>query len=459
MKIRDINCSYSLIETNSPETLQKLINLLSVYVPGYQYTPQYKAGIWDGKQSFFKLIPQGMVIPKGLAELVIQKFSHMLEEPYQKCYNTEKITKEELLEFIKELNLPFEPRDYQIDAVLYALNNTNGIVISATGSGKSLMIYILLMYQYKKLNNKSLLIVPNVSLVEQMYNDFKDYGLTNIDETVHKIYSGKPKHFEKPITISTWQSIYKNKEMFEDIGCIVVDECHRARSESINTIIQASINSKYKIGFTGTLPDDNITDPKLQSAKFVADNTLPGGLATTGYDDEGVECQRWDIIKNGIFVGYSTTREVAGLIGLKRSYGSARAEDFSYFPINRIPNLILLPNEDEMTPEEMMDGIKDGILIDGAGSFSIDQMRLNFQFGGDLFYEIKDGKRGRMLKNVIYYSITPQFWGSLDAVSDKRYWEPYGFLTCAKGEPEQLAQMTNGAPYARFRKIKVGRGK
>ena len=259
MKIRDINCSYSLIETNSPETLQKLINLLSVYVPGYQYTPQYKAGIWDGKQSFFKLIPQGMVIPKGLAELVIQKFSHMLEEPYQKCYNTEKITKEELLEFIKELNLPFEPRDYQIDAVLYALNNTNGIVISATGSGKSLMIYILLMYQYKKLNNKSLLIVPNVSLVEQMYNDFKDYGLTNIDETVHKIYSGKPKHFEKPITISTWQSIYKNKEMFEDIGCIVVDECHRARSESINTIIQASINSKYKIGFTGTLPDDNIT--------------------------------------------------------------------------------------------------------------------------------------------------------------------------------------------------------
>lgn len=192
---------------------------------------------------------------------------------------------------------------------------------------------------------------------------------------------------------------------------------------------------------------------------FVADNTLPGGLATTGYDDEGVECQRWYIIKEGILVDYSSTREVAAIMGFPRSRGSARADSFSSFPINRIPNLSLMPGSESMTPEDLIAGVQKGVYIEGRGSFSIDQMRLNFQFGGDMFYEIKDGKKGRVLKNVIYQSITPQFWGSLDGLSDERFWEPRGFLTCGKGEPTQSAQMTNGAPYARFRNVKVGRGR
>ncbi|HOK23622.1 MAG TPA: TldD/PmbA family protein [Candidatus Hydrothermia bacterium] len=192
---------------------------------------------------------------------------------------------------------------------------------------------------------------------------------------------------------------------------------------------------------------------------FVADNTLPSGLATTGFDDEGVECQKWYIIKDGILVDYSSTREVAAILGFPRSRGSARADSFSSFPINRIPNLCLMPGDESKTPEELISDVRRGVYIEGRGSYSIDQMRLNFQFGGDLFYEIKDGKKGRMLKNVIYQSITPQFWNSLDGVTDKRFWEPRGFLTCGKGEPSQSAQMTNGAPYARFRNVKVGRGR
>jgi len=192
---------------------------------------------------------------------------------------------------------------------------------------------------------------------------------------------------------------------------------------------------------------------------FIADNTLPGGLATTGYDDEGVKCQKWNVIKNGILVDYSSTREVAPLIGRKRSRGSARADAYYSFPINRIPNLYLVPGKEDVSPEELISRVKDGIYIEGRGSFSIDQRRLNFQFGGDLFYEIKNGRKRRMLRDVIYHSITPEFWGSLDGLSGKKYWEPRGIFNCGKGEPVQRAQMTNGAPYALFRKINVKRGK
>ncbi len=192
---------------------------------------------------------------------------------------------------------------------------------------------------------------------------------------------------------------------------------------------------------------------------FIADNTLPGGLATTGYDDEGVKCQKWNIIKDGILVDYSSTREVAPLIGENRSRGSARADAYYSFPINRIPNLYLAPGDEDISHKELISKVRNGIYIEGRGSFSIDQRRLNFQFGGDLFYEIKNGKRGKMLRDVIYHSITPDFWGSLDGLSGERYWEPRGIFYCGKGEPSQRGQMTNGAPYALFRNIEVKRGK
>ncbi len=189
---------------------------------------------------------------------------------------------------------------------------------------------------------------------------------------------------------------------------------------------------------------------------IVADNTLDGGLATWGWDDDGVPGQRWHIIKDGILVNYGTTRETAHYIGDTASFGCNRADSFASQPINRIPNLGLAAGKEKLSLEELIADTKDGILIDGMGSFSIDQRRYNFQFGGDLFHEIKDGKITRPLKDVIYQAITPQFWNACDAICDQRYWEGYGVLNCGKGEPGQVQQMTHGSAPARFRNIDVG---
>jgi len=187
---------------------------------------------------------------------------------------------------------------------------------------------------------------------------------------------------------------------------------------------------------------------------FVADNTLKHGLSTCGYDDEGVQAQRWHIVKNGMFTGYGTSREVAHLIGLERSKGSGFASSWYYMPINRIPNLSLMPGTWEL--EDLFKDTKNGIHIEGRGNYSIDQLRYNFQFGGDMFWEIKNGKKTRVLKNVLYGGITTDFWGACDAICNEKYWRPYGTTGCAKGQPVQIHTMTHGSAHARFRNIKVG---
>jgi TldD protein len=192
---------------------------------------------------------------------------------------------------------------------------------------------------------------------------------------------------------------------------------------------------------------------------FVADNTLSGGLATHGFDDDGVAGQRWHMIKDGVLNAYGTSRDMAGFVGYERSTGCARADHWSHTPIVRIPNLSLMPGTVECTPDDLISGVEDGIYIEGRGSFSIDQMRYNFQFGGDAFWRIKDGKKAGMLKNVTYQSITPDFWNSCDGLADERFWQPNGILNCGKGDPGQISQMTHGAPYARFRGITVGAAK
>jgi len=189
---------------------------------------------------------------------------------------------------------------------------------------------------------------------------------------------------------------------------------------------------------------------------FVADNTLPGGVASEGFDDDGVASQRWDIVKDGVLVGYSTSREVAGAIGWNRSVGACRADHWSRIPIVRIPNLSLMPGKEPMSLDDLIAGVDDGIYIEGMGSFSIDQMRCNFQFGGDAFWEIRGGKLGGMLKNVTYQAMTTEFWNACDAIADERFWVPNAVLNCGKGDPMQISRMTHGASPARFRRIHVG---
>lgn len=189
---------------------------------------------------------------------------------------------------------------------------------------------------------------------------------------------------------------------------------------------------------------------------FVGDNTLAEGLATMGFDDDGVPGQKWYIIKDGILNEYGTTRDTAMEIGLNYSRGCNRATYYYDQPINRIPNLYLLPGKEKLSPGELIADTEDGVYIQGRGSFSIDQHRVNFQFGGDFFWEIKNGKLFRPLKKVLYKSNNPEFWNSCDAICDERYWRPFGVVNCGKGQPSQTARMTHGAAPARFRNIRVG---
>ena len=213
----------------------------------------------------------------------------------------------------------------------------------------------------------------------------------------------------------------------------------------------------YEANFAGTsfLSPDKLGSFRYGSKQvnLIADNTRAGGMASTGYDDDGVAGQRWAIIEEGILRGYSTNREVAGAIGEKRSRGSCRADSWSSVPIVRIANVGLEPGTE--TLDSLLGGVEKGIYIEGRGSFSIDQKRYNFQFGGDAFWEIKNGKRGAMLKNVIYNGITPEFWSSCDGVASRDFWTEHGFINCGKGQPGQSGWMTHAASPARFRQVNV----
>lgn len=186
---------------------------------------------------------------------------------------------------------------------------------------------------------------------------------------------------------------------------------------------------------------------------LVADNCEPETLAATGYDDDGVACQTWDIVREGIFVGYCTNREVAPNIGEARSRGSNRADSWGSVPIVRIANIGLEPGK--ATLDELLADVKRGIYIEGHGSYSIDQRRYNFQFGGDAFWLIENGKRTHMVRDVVYHGMTPEFWGSCDGVADRSHRRRYGFITCGKGQPGQSGWMTHPASHARFRNVNV----
>ncbi len=185
------------------------------------------------------------------------------------------------------------------------------------------------------------------------------------------------------------------------------------------------------------------------------DRTTPQGLSTVAYDDDGVKTGRFDIIKNGIFVGYQTIRDQAHLVGDKESKGCCYADSWSSVPFQRMPNVSLAPGRDEDTLENLIGGVDNGILIEGRGSYSIDQQRYNFQFGGDAFYEIKGGKRGAMIAQVAYQSRTPEFWQACDAIAGPAYWQLYGLFRDGKGEPGQINAISHGCSPTRFRQINV----
>jgi TldD protein len=188
---------------------------------------------------------------------------------------------------------------------------------------------------------------------------------------------------------------------------------------------------------------------------FFADRTQPEGLATVGYDDEGVPAQRWRLVKDGIFVDWQTTRDLAALIGHKQSYGCLHADSWGSVPFPRMPNVSLEPAKENTLQEELVADVENGILIYGNGSWSIDQQRYNFQFGGQTFWEIKKGKVGQMLRDVAYQSRTTDFWNGCDGLGGQATYEINGADNDGKGEPTQSNAVSHGCPVARFRKVNV----
>ncbi|NLI15320.1 MAG: TldD/PmbA family protein [candidate division Zixibacteria bacterium] len=189
---------------------------------------------------------------------------------------------------------------------------------------------------------------------------------------------------------------------------------------------------------------------------IVADSTIEGGLGTFGYDDEGVKACRSDIIKEGIHVGYLNSRETASIIKQVPN-GCMRADGWNKIPLIRMTNINLEPGDWEL--DELIADTKNGIMVDTNKSWSIDDKRLNFQFGQEIAWQIKDGKLGQIYKNPLYTGITPEFWNSCDAICNKNHWHIWGIPSCGKGEPMQVAHVAHGAAPTRFRNVKVGASK
>jgi len=180
------------------------------------------------------------------------------------------------------------------------------------------------------------------------------------------------------------------------------------------------------------------------------------GLGTFAFDDEGVPAQCTPIISNGLFTGYLSSRETAALIGLQRSGGTLRAESWNRLPMIRMTNISILPGEKPLTGEQLISSTDHGILFQTNRSWSIDDKRYNFQFGTEIGWEIKNGKRARMLKNPSYSGITTEFWNSMDAICSRDEWTLWGTPNCGKGQPQQVMGTGHGAAPARFKKVKVG---
>jgi TldD protein len=188
-----------------------------------------------------------------------------------------------------------------------------------------------------------------------------------------------------------------------------------------------------------------------------ADATAPGGLGTFGWDDEGVPAQNVPIVSAGRFVGYLTSRETAPTIG-RRSMGSSRAWGWNRIPLIRMTNVSLRPGEGGGL-EDLIADTPNGIYLETNRSWSIDDRRLNFQFGTQVGWLIKNGRRTRLVRNPTYTGITPTFWGSCDAIGDRSSWAQWGVPNCGKGEPIQTGHVGHGASPARFQGVQVGVGR
>ena len=259
IRVRKLN--HAILKVHCDRSIgAELREFFSFYVPGYKFMPAYRNRIWDGKIRLFNQttgeISSGL-FPQIISFAESREYKIDIEDSeYGSPNEGNQINVDFMMKFIDALKLPFKIRDYQFDAVCTGIQRKSAILLSPTGSGKSLIIYVMMRWLLSALDKAKkdiLIVVPTTSLVEQMYNDFKSYGY-DVDRHCHRIYSGKDKNTFKRVVISTWQSIYKfPKEWFEKFGTVFGDECHGFKSKSLTTIMNKSTEAEYRFGTTGTL--------------------------------------------------------------------------------------------------------------------------------------------------------------------------------------------------------------
>jgi len=275
--------------------MKELSDYFTFFVPGYKFMPAYKCKAWDGKVRLYNAM--NGTIYAGL-EKYIEHFAKERGYTYEYAYDNSSINYSlvEAQEFLAKQKFTLEPRDYQINAFVDAVRCSRALFLSPTASGKSFIIYMILRYYLKQ----TLIIVPTTTLVHQMYSDFADYGFKS-DKYCHKVFSGQDKETDKPIVITTWQSIYKlPKTWFSRFDVVVGDEAHLFKSKSLSNIMGKLTDCKYRYGFTGTLdgtkthklvleglfgPVNQVTTTKkLMDEEHLADFQIK--ILTLGYSDE-----------------------------------------------------------------------------------------------------------------------------------------------------------------------------
>ena len=275
------------------------------------------------------------------------------------------------------------------------------------------------------------------------------YAYDMLEDAIQAAKQAKEKHSAKSVQAGNYD--------------LVLDPNHLGLTihESVGHPLELDRVLGYEANYAGT---SFATLDKWRSGKFnfgskivniVADRTQPYFLNSIGYDDDGVPAKEWDLIKNGILVNYQATRDQVHILGQKESHGCSHADSWNSVQFQRMPNVSLRPGNEKLSVHDMIKDVEKGIYILGRGSYSIDQQRYNFQFGGQLFYEIQNGKITGMLDDVAYQSNTQQFWNSCVQICDKDDYRSFGTFRDGKGQPSQASAVSHGCSTTRFNKIDV----
>ena len=261
--ISKYNEAFAVIKTDYAIS-REISNFFAIYADNYRWTPKFKQGIWDGKIRFFD---RDNHLPIGLIPKLLEFAKHCNYTVKINFEHKRKVSKQEFVDFVESLNIqifdkdgnPSKPHQFQMQAAYDAINDRHVNVSSSTASGKSLIIYIIARWMEAH-DRKTLIVVNSVQLVEQMFGDFYDYGMEDVEQRCCRIYSGMKRMMERKIIISTYQSLWNDDEEFLTVDCLLIDEAHGAKAKSVSELVKKCINAGDRLGVSGTFPDEGTAD-------------------------------------------------------------------------------------------------------------------------------------------------------------------------------------------------------